>query len=316
VRRAGDAPDEMTSTPRPPRAPRARRRSLSEADVATLLRGGSVGDRPELAGLTTFTAEVRALAEQAPVPSAALSAFLAQGFDPAATRAAAASPVSAGPTRSRTARSLLVRLAGVSLVAKIATGTGVAVAVVAGTGVLPDVVQDRVTGIVEAVTPSDEGAPPSPLPAATAAPSVPAGPPTAGPPAVGPPAVVPAPRPTAVPSAARPDGATPPRPELTQRPAQTPSRPGRAPERPPTSRPSPAATPAPPAQSRPGDSPGSASSRPGGQPDSGPPEQSRPDAGPESPFSDTSGRSGATELVPARSDGADTRSDRPDGSPA
>lgn len=223
---AGDALREMSFSPRTPRALRARRpRPLSEADVAALLRGDTHADRPDLAGLAAFTREVHALTEQSPAPSPALAALLSQGFDPTAVTAQPAVPAST--TSSPTPiRGLLVRLAGASLLVKLSAGTGVAVAATAaaaGTGVLPEAVQDRVTRLVEAVTPGDSpDLPPVPVPASSTPPATPRSTPAE------PPAVVPAPRPSAVPSAEAGERVASPRPTdraATPPPEQAPSRP-------------------------------------------------------------------------------------------
>jgi hypothetical protein len=269
----------MTSSPRFPRAPRRRRAGLlSDADVAALLRGTAHPDRPDLAGLAAFASEMRALAEQFPAPSPALAALLSQGFDPAAVSTEAAAPVSVAPSRPA-ARGLLVRLAGASLLVKVAAGTGVAVAATAAaasSGVLPDAVQDRVTSVLDAVTPDDSSESPEvPLvPAASTPPTTPSGAPSRAP--AEPPAVVPAPRPSALPSTDPAEVVASPRPAdraATQRPEQAPSRPAES-ERATPARPSPPAPTTPPAASPRGSAPRPESS----QPPSPTPEAARPTA--------------------------------------
>jgi hypothetical protein len=275
---AGDAFHEMTSRPRFPRAPRRRRAGwLSDADVAALLRGSAHSDRPDLVGLAAFTSEVRALAEQSPAPSPALAALLSQGFGPAAASTEAAAPVSVTPSRPA-ARGLLVRLAGASLLVKLAAGTGVAVAATAAaasSGVLPEAVQDRVTSVLDAVTPDDSSDPPAvPVVPADSPPTAPRSTPPRAP--AEPPAVVPAPRPSAVPSAEAGTRLASPRPTgraATQPPEQAPSRPAES-GRAASVRPSPPAPPTPPAGPPPGTAPRPESS----QPPSPTPEAARPTA--------------------------------------
>ena len=144
-----DAPYEMDTHPR-----RRRSRALDDADVVGLLRGVAPADRPHLAGAAALAAALRDLPAEAPEPRGALAALLRDGFDPATVTPAAHVPPSRS-TASRVRRTA-VRLAGVSLAAKALLGTGVAFAGVAAAatgGVLPDAVGDRVTRIVELVTP-------------------------------------------------------------------------------------------------------------------------------------------------------------------
>lgn len=140
-----DVPAEMT-TPRRP--------ALDDAAAERLLRGHA------LEGDESLSALVGALhdAADAPVtPRGELAALLSEGFDPATISAAPDVPVWA-PAAGR--RGLLrhpgVRLAGLSVAAKVLLGGGVAVAGVgtaAGLGTLPAPVQDRVAAVVGALTP-------------------------------------------------------------------------------------------------------------------------------------------------------------------
>ena len=144
-----DAPGDMTGSPR-----QRRLRPLDDADVVALLHGAAPYERPDLEGAADLVTALRSLSDDVPAPSPALAALLRDGFSPGAVTAPAADvPVVAARPG---ARRVLVRLAGVSVAAKVLVGTGVAfagVAAAAGGGVLPQVVSDRFTRIVEIVTP-------------------------------------------------------------------------------------------------------------------------------------------------------------------
>lgn len=243
-------------------SPRLRRSpALSDADVARLLRGQPLDGPSDVSGAATFTAALRSLPQEPATPNPALTQLLADGFAPGTVTPA---PRSA----PRPVRSALVRVAGASLLVKVLTGTGVAVAAVvtaATTGVLPGPVEGGISGILDAVTPSGRGpanAPPAPadLPRPVPQPteSVPAAAPLEPSTAPAPrPTAVPGPRATAVPPPARPGSPASTRPE--QAPAQN-ARPSEAPGQPPAARPSPAAArPSPESSGRPmrrGASPG------------------------------------------------------------
>lgn len=124
-----------------------------DAAAERLLRGRPVDGANDLA---TLVEQLRRLRSQPPAPNAALAVLLAKGFDPASTSAAADVPVWPAVPRRGLLRHPAARVAGLSLLAKIALGGGVAVAGVgsaAGAGVLPAVVQDRVAQVVGALTP-------------------------------------------------------------------------------------------------------------------------------------------------------------------
>lgn len=144
---------------------RRRSRALDDADVVGLLRGAAPAERPDLAGAAALVAALRDLPVDAPEPRGALAALLREGFDPATLTPAG--HVAVSPVTASGARRTAVRLAGVSLAAKALLGTGVAFAGVAAAatgGVLPDAVSDRVTRIVELVTPgsTDDRGPQAP----------------------------------------------------------------------------------------------------------------------------------------------------------
>jgi hypothetical protein len=230
---------------------------MDDATAERLLRGAAPADRPELEPLALLLSQVHELGSSAPAPTPALAALLQDGFVPAAA-AATHLPVAPRPAR----HSRLAALAGLSLGLKVLTGTGVALAGVttaAGAGVLPDVVQERISGVVRTLTPFDlDPAPVSPgerPEPATSPTSAPADDQETGPTGQTPPAPAPAiepPRATPAQEPAAPapqQAATPPAPA----PQQTPERPAptAAPqERPAESAPAqretaPAATPAP-----------------------------------------------------------------------
>lgn len=132
-----DVPGEMT------------RHEMDDAAAERLLRGAPAPGQPE--GLQLLLSEMRALAADPPAPSAELAALLRDGFVPAAAPAA----VVAQPSWRRR----LGAVAGLSLAGKVLLGTGVAVASVAGaagTGLLPDAVEDGVSSVIRTLTPSDE----------------------------------------------------------------------------------------------------------------------------------------------------------------
>lgn len=136
--------------------PDVKRHSVDDATAESVLRGTVPSDRPELEPLAVLLSQVRDLAETAPKPTPALSALLRDGFEPARAVATASRPT---PARS-SLRRRLTAVAGLSLTVKVLTGTGVAIAGVAtaaGTGVLPDAVQDRVSTVVSTLTPFDLG---------------------------------------------------------------------------------------------------------------------------------------------------------------
>jgi hypothetical protein len=229
---------------------------MDDATAERLLRGAAPDDRPELEPLALLLSQVHELGSSAPAPTPALAALLQDGFVPG-TAAATLLPVAPRARRSR-----LAAVAGLSLGLKVLTGTGVALAGVttaAGAGVLPDAVQDRISGVVRTLTPFDL----DPAPVSPAERPEPATTPTSAPPAGQEPVrtepTLPAPAPTIVPPRATPaqetaapapqQAATPPAPgsqPSPERPAPT-----AAPqERPPQSEPAqretePAATPAP-----------------------------------------------------------------------
>lgn len=136
------------------------RRALDDAAAERLLRGRSVDGRSDLDDLAALVGALGRLEDVTPpAPRGELAALLADGFDPEHPPVPAADvpvwhPASSG-ARSGVLRPA-ARVAGLSLVAKVLLGSGVAVAGVttaAGTGTLPDPVQDRVSEVVEAVTP-------------------------------------------------------------------------------------------------------------------------------------------------------------------
>lgn len=132
-------------------------RRIDDADAERLLRGRPVDGRPGLDAVGAFVAAVADLGREAPVPTGALATLLAEGFDPHAAPVATAEPA-AGTLRRLPAalRRPAARVAGLSLAVKVLAGTGVALAGVttaAGTGVLPDRLQDGVGGALEVVTP-------------------------------------------------------------------------------------------------------------------------------------------------------------------
>jgi hypothetical protein len=134
---------------------------MDDATAERLLRGAAPADRPELEPLALLLSQVHELGSSAPAPTPALAALLQDGFVPGA---AATSRLPVPPRASR--RSRLAAVAGLSLGLKVLTGTGVALAGVttaAGAGVLPDAVQDRISGVVRTLTPFDlDPAPVSP----------------------------------------------------------------------------------------------------------------------------------------------------------
>lgn len=152
--RSDDVPAEMTDRP-----------ELDDAAAARLLAGRSVDASPELSALVLG---LRAMADQPVAPRGDLATLLVEGFDPARPPVAADVPAwTPAPVRDGWARHPAVRVAALSLAAKVLLGGGVAVAGVgtaAGLGALPDPVQDRVAGVVAALTPfelprTDAGAP-------------------------------------------------------------------------------------------------------------------------------------------------------------
>lgn len=164
---------------------------IDDARAERLLRtrGHGAHLQGDAAGL--FVAAVADLGQAAPAPTGALAALLTDGFVPGNT--APAAPAPGGPLRRQTDRRarlpLLVRvLAGVAVV-------GFATA--ASAGVLPDALQDKVGGLLEATTPfefpSSDKPDPVPtqgdLPTGKTAPTptaTPSGPPVSGPAVVAP----------------------------------------------------------------------------------------------------------------------------------
>ena len=121
------------------------------------------------APLAAFADGVRAVAVRPGRPSPQLAELLADGLlttpDGPLTTTVRTPGVARPIARRRRRRTVLgiltaaaVKLASAGAVAQAATGLGIALAAVTGAGaagVLPDPVQDRVSGILEAVTPFD-----------------------------------------------------------------------------------------------------------------------------------------------------------------
>lgn len=153
---SGDVPLEMSH---PDPAP----------DVDRLLAGRSVDGAAELAALV---AGLRGLAE-APVEARGdLALLLSEGVDPASRAGAADVPVwPPAAARGGRLRHPAVRVAGLSVAAKVLLGSGVAVASVgtaAGFGALPAPVQGGLASVVSTLTPFElprAGAPDSEAPA-------------------------------------------------------------------------------------------------------------------------------------------------------
>ena len=222
----GDAPDEMT----PPA-------EIDDAQAERLLRRRGAPQDNDAAGL--FVAAVADLGQAVPAPTGALAALLADGFAPGAAPgfapgAAPGAVAVAGDRRLRRAgrRSLRPRLA--QLLAGVAV---VGFATAAGAGVLPETLQDKVDGLLEATTPfefprSDKPAPvppPGDVPGGKTAPTAPVAPsafpdaPERGPAAVEPSSPAPAPPalPEQFPGPASPTApATPTRPVAPQPPGR------------------------------------------------------------------------------------------------
>ena len=146
----GDAPDEMTSSPR-----------MDDDRAERLLsrRGRTSTTAHDPVG--AFVAAIADLGRADPVPTGALAALLADGFEPATGRAPAPVEQSSGSRSWLTDLPLRVRVLAASGVALAGLATA------ATAGVLPDPVQERVGGVLEAVTPFDvpsagEPTPPAP----------------------------------------------------------------------------------------------------------------------------------------------------------
>lgn len=140
-----DVPGAMTPAPPP----------LDDATVERLLRRAGVdgaADPPEdLESVAFFLSAVAELGDIPVQPRGSLVDLLAGGFEPTPL----AAPV---VVRSRFARlrGPVARIAGLSLVAQVLTGTGVAVAsmtAAAGAGVLPASLQEPVGEVLNVVTP-------------------------------------------------------------------------------------------------------------------------------------------------------------------
>lgn len=282
-----DVPVEM-DTPREPR--------LADTEADRLLAGRPLEGRPDLDALAELLDRTRTLSRSSVEPSPALAALLRDGLDPAATgRPVVDVPVFGAGTASRAVGWRRAgRLAGLTVAAKVALGSGVALAGVASAGaagVLPGAVQDRVDSVVRSVNPFDQAPAqvtpvdrPEVVPVVPSAPASPSGPPSPA-----------ATRPTPAPAATT--GTDRPLPSPAAEPAVT--SPGRTGTRPSPFEERPAADPAP---SRPPE----ASGRPSGRPES-PAEQSgpRPDSSPEP---------GTPALAPAQP--APSSDDRSEVSPA
>lgn len=176
----GDAPHEMTYA-----------EEIDDARAERLLRtrGHGAHLQGDAAGL--FVAAVADLGQVAPAPTGALAALLADGFVLGDTPAAAPAPGSPlrRQTDRRSRRPLLVRVLAGAAVIGFATA--------ASAGVLPDTVQDKLGGLLEATTPfefpssGDPASVPAPgdLPTGKTAPTptaTPSNPPDSGPAAVAP----------------------------------------------------------------------------------------------------------------------------------
>jgi hypothetical protein len=141
---SSDVPEDMTPALPP----------LDDTTVERLLRRAgvdAVDPADELAPVARFLAAVADLGDTRVVARGALAELLAGGFAPAHVPA---QPPRTG--RLRALRGPVARLAGLSLVAQLLTGTGVAVASVtaaAGAGVLPASLQEPVGQVLNVVTP-------------------------------------------------------------------------------------------------------------------------------------------------------------------
>lgn len=232
----GDAPDEMTSS-----------QDMDDARAERILLRRGAGARVDHDPASAFVAAIADLGKLTPAPTGALAALLADGFEPESGTATA--PADRPPGR----RGWLVDL---PLRVRVLAGAGVALvslATAATAGVLPDPLQERVEGVLEAVTPfefpsvTEPATPPTtrtpdesdktpdteaPVLPDPGPPPAPAGPPApADPPA---PPAVPAPVPVPVPSPLTPaDTASPPpgRPDAP-RGGTVPDAPGQRPDAP------------------------------------------------------------------------------------
>lgn len=194
----GDAPDEMTSS-----------QDMDDARAERILLRRGAGASADHDPASAFVAAIADLGKQTPAPTGALAALLADGFEPETGTATA--PADRPPGR----RGWLVDL---PLRVRVLAGAGVALvslATAATAGVLPDPLQERVEGVLEAVTPFEFPSvtePTTPTPTKTPdgsdktpdteAPVLPdPGPPPPPPPApAGPPAPAEQPAPPAVPA--------------------------------------------------------------------------------------------------------------------
>lgn len=145
---------------------------ITDDEAAALLRGETPGARADLADLADSIAQFRAAAfETTPRPSAELLARLNVKD---ASSSAVATPVAAISRRKRVRR-MVSWFAGLGVLAKIALGSGVALAAVTtagATGVLPAGAQEAFNTVVSVVTTTEEPAStpteePSPQPTET-----------------------------------------------------------------------------------------------------------------------------------------------------
>jgi len=132
-----------------------RKRRISERDTHAILSGQTPATRPDLAPLADSIAEFRMAALESPVrPSPDLVSrlgLLGESQDSSRTE----SQPGTGESRKRV--TMFSWIAGMGLLAKIALGTGVAVAATAGAGaagVLPNGAQDAFDQVISTVVPS------------------------------------------------------------------------------------------------------------------------------------------------------------------